>query len=234
MPESGYRKRSQSKSNTYTLRQLARYWRLSYRDTVDRLCHPATQMPVFLKTAKLDLEPNQRADLPALARVVSPTGQRSLSLRGHSSLNVIRDILLPTADGGKADDDLLYLAVEGLDLSPLGARRIHWLVKTRRAFRQALRVRVRDVEAYHRRVLQDAKERDRRVRGAKAAAAKRHQEHVEGKVTQLRDEYRNRLQAGEESPAIIRGMARAYAYTVPHLRRLIKPRARKCENVRGR
>jgi hypothetical protein len=68
-----------------------------------------------------------------------------------------------------------------------------------------------------------------RPAGGRAAARKRHQEHVETKVKPYRDEYRKRLQAGERSPDIIRAMAARYQQTQKHMRDLIKPRARKLE-----
>jgi hypothetical protein len=75
------------------------------------------------------------------------------------------------------------------------------------------------------------KVRGPRVKGGRAAARQRASEHRE-KVAELQTEYRQRLKARQEGPAIIRDMARRYGYTVPYLRRLIRPRALK--NLRGR
>ena len=70
-----------------------------------------------------------------------------------------------------------------------------------------------------------ARERFHRALGGPRAAQKRHAEHVNRKVKPCRDEYRQRLEAGESSADIIKDMARKYDYPVKHMRDLIKPRS---------
>jgi hypothetical protein len=80
-----------------------------------------------------------------------------------------------------------------------------------------------------------ARESKRRAAaGGRAAARKRHTEHVDTKVKPYRDDYRKRLQAGEKSPDIIADMAKKYGYSVIRMRRIIQPRRLRNENRPGR